>query len=382
MKPYLLFGGDTVINEQASRRNIEGTLLSHEVSEVIKNASEFIVNLEAPFTTCNNEIMKNGPNIKCDPSYIQVLKNIGVSAVCLANNHMMDFADEGLTETLDVCSKANIKSVGAGQNYQESSKPILFSLNNQNIAVLNIAENEFGGVTDTSSGINTLNLIDNIKKIREIKKECDVLILNLHAGIEYFALPRPELQKICHFFIEEGVDTIICHHTHVASAYEIYNGKPVFYGIGNFIFENKQSNQSWEEGYLVKIYVNKNSEINFELVPYNQNISESGVRLLKDEELINFQKQISQLNTCLATKEDYLAKWTAFCQSKEMYYMTLLFFPFIYKPLKLLLKIPFLNAIVNPKSRIALRLNLIRCESHSEVIKHVLSTSYNKFNNK
>lgn len=64
--------------------------------------------------------------------------------------------------------------------------------------------------------------------------------MSIHGGIEHLPLPPKHLREVCNFFISEGCDAVVCHHNHIA--YEYVDNKPIFYGLGNFVFDGDKNN--------------------------------------------------------------------------------------------------------------------------------------------
>src|SRR5690606_6997335 len=113
------------------------------------------------------------------------------------------------------------------------------------VAIIALAAYEFNQSEGNSAGSAPIDLIDNHKQIAQAKAKADIVIVTIHGGNEYFPYPRPKLRKMCRHFIELGADAIICHHPHTAGAYETHNGKPIFYSIGNLIFDDANPRPGW-----------------------------------------------------------------------------------------------------------------------------------------
>jgi len=378
LKPYILIGGDVVPCTLMEQRYTENNLFCSKLKDVIENTENFYVNLEAPLTDTKKNIFKSGPSLKSKPSMIDTIKGIGVTGVFLANNHIMDYGSEGLTDTIKACRENNITTVGADKNKELAQKPVYIDVGSKTVAIINIAENEFGSATPDQPGISTFDTFQNIRTLKETRKKCDILIVSLHAGLEYFPLPRPGLRDLCQFLIEEGADAIICHHTHITSAYEVINNKPIFYGVGNFIFNAKNKSPSWNQGFLVKIFIDDDDLLtpNFEIVPYSQDIEQAGVRALEMEELTIFHDNLENLNKTLKDESRYIKLWKDLCLKKSEEYMNTMYFPIKPCRLKILRLIPWLRKLIHPSYRRAIRLNLLRCESHMEVIKLIHENAY------
>lgn len=145
---------------------------------------------------------------------------------------------------------------------------------------MNVCEYEFSIAGKSSPGANPIDLIDLCSRIKKIRKDVNYIILIVHGGHEHYQLPSPRMKKLYHFFIDEGVDIVVNHHQHCYSGYELYNNKYIFYGLGNFCFDNKKKRDSiWNEGLLLELNLDK-TNTSFNLYPYEQCNKEAGVRLL------------------------------------------------------------------------------------------------------
>lgn len=79
-----------------------------------------------------------------------------------------------------------------------------------------------------------------------------------HGGVEHYNLPSPEIKQLHRFFIEAGADAVVNHHQHCFSGYEVYKSRPIFYGIGNFLFDDARKIDSpWNYVYIVELRLNK-----------------------------------------------------------------------------------------------------------------------------
>ena len=132
-----LITGDLVINHPYNTSNIDQNII-----DLFERSNLNIVNLEAPVTTSTSKIIKTGTHLKSDKeSTLQVLKTLDVDVVTLANNHVLDYDEQGVAETLEFCKENNIKTVGAGMNLKEASQTLYIDSDEGKIAIVNFAEN-------------------------------------------------------------------------------------------------------------------------------------------------------------------------------------------------------------------------------------------------
>lgn len=208
-----------------------------------ENNYQVILNLEGPIIKdAHEKIKKRGPNLSQSDMAIEVLKQLNVIGVCLANNHIMDYGDDGLKETINVLNENNILHTGAGDDLTNASKPMIIQDGEEIYEVYNFgwyleetvyATNNTAGCSprEESHILNCIIERNNYKKIAI-----------MHWGFEYNYLPMPYDIDLAHKMIDYGYDIIIGHHPHVNQPKELYNKKPVFYSIGNFYMGTRRKN--------------------------------------------------------------------------------------------------------------------------------------------
>lgn len=344
-----------------------------DLSEVIKTSDVAITNLEIPVTKHDKKILKSGPNLKVGLTAISALKDVGINLVTLANNHILDYGEKGLTDTINLCKKMDLDYVGAGMNLKEARKIYSKEINSKKIGIVNFAENEFGSADVNSGGANPVNPISNYNDIKETKKFHDYVVVIAHGGREHYQLPTPKQRERYRFYIDCGADIVVGHHTHCYSGYEIYNGKPIFYSLGNFIFDYKEKYQkgNWTEGYAVLFKIGEN-KTEFQLIPYYQGRKENpNLVLFSESERETFNKKIDKLNSIIADDILFYNAWDDYIKTQKKYYKGML-----------LIQNEYLRAatykgmlpdiIPHSKKHKLLLLNLLRCETHNEIMIEVL----------
>jgi hypothetical protein len=335
------------------------------VRVIVKSADFSLVNLESPITeTAFRPIPKCGPNLHCSPKAVDAIKYAGFTGVTLANNHIMDYGAEGLHKTLGCCSAAGFDVVGVGNNLSEAASILYLETDGKKLAVINCCEHEFSIATDTHPGSNPLNPIRQFHQIRETKANADYVMVIVHGGHEHFQLPSPRMQETYRFFIEAGADAVINHHQHCYSGYEVYNGKPIFYGLGNFCFDDRAlRNSTWNQGYMVKMdFYDEN--VGFTLYPYTQCNNVVAVNLLTAEERGIFDKRLSELNEIIGNESLLKEKVQGYyerCAKGELAILE----PYRGKVFSKLYDLGLLPRFVNGE-KLSSMLNHIYCESHRD----------------
>lgn len=333
-----------------------------------------VVNFECPVTNSNIRIDKTGPCIKTDNiNSLIALKYIGFDMLTLANNHIQDYSNQGVLDTLAHAREYKFDVVGAGKDINEASKPLIKEIDGVKVGFVNISENEFCAVTNDRAGAYTFNLIDNLSQIKELRLKVDKLILIYHGGREHYQLPTPKQRKRFRFFIENGVDAIVAHHTHCFSGFEYYRGKPIVYSLGNFIFDYKKKYQKgmWTEGMSVILSL-KDENFKVKFIPHFQGREEdSTLKILEGDVKDAFIKRIESLSLVIKSDNLFKEEWNKYLETQEAFYLSSIYVKNIY------LRFLFMKGLLPKKwlksKHNRLLLNLMRCESHHEISKEVLN---------
>lgn len=358
---------------------VEGLINKSNYSEIfcdflpiIKEADISVTNLECPLINGGKKIKKSGPNLKASKKSVNALTYAGFNLVTIANNHIMDYGDEGLFSTIESCKKSKIDIVGAGINFNEAKKPFYKIVNNLKIAFVNFCENEWSTTNADYPGANPLNPITNFNQIKEASLNADYVFVIVHGGHEYYQLPSPRMQQTYRFFIEAGADAVIGHHPHCFSGYEIYNDKPIFYSLGNFVFDwPKRRKSSWNTGYAVQFTIDRN-KINFTIYPYTQGEDDHnlGVKLIKGSAKNKFMSELAILNDKIIKTDLIEKEYNKYVSKLQRRYYSYLE-PYSNRYLAALYRRKLLPSLIS-KSKKRLLLNVIRCEAHRDIIMRTL----------
>ncbi len=197
-----------------------------------------LINLEAALTTSLNIVPKVF-NFKADPHKVQSLKEARIDVVNLANNHVLDYADEGLLETLTTLDHAGIQHVGAGRNSDEALAPVIKNVNGITIGILGCTDNEPTWLaTVDRPGVNYVDVGDLAllkKPIEQLRPLVDFLILSIHWGPNMRPRPSQRFRHFAHELIDCGVDLLHGHSAHIFQGIEEYKGKLILYDTGDFV---------------------------------------------------------------------------------------------------------------------------------------------------
>ncbi len=204
--------------------------------------------------------LKAGPCLKMNESSLDFLLRGNTDMwVTLSNNHVLDYGIEGLNDTISLLKQKNINYIGAGLNEKEAWREGVFNKDGERtVVVINFSEGEddssarlgVGGVAGYEVG-RVANLIVSNKKHNKI------VVVVFHGGRERVNLPPPYIQKMLRNFAELGADLIIGHHPHVPQPWELHEGVPIFYSIGNSLFDYGSKSSLEEKGLAIIFEKNK-----------------------------------------------------------------------------------------------------------------------------
>jgi poly-gamma-glutamate synthesis protein (capsule biosynthesis protein) len=214
------------------------------VSVLIKKGDVAVANLEYP-VTLEGEAFKNKQYVyRGEPESMRAIKMAGFDMLSIANNHIMDYGEKGLLSTIDNCRKNSLICCGAGADLEQSRKPGVLKKNGITYALLSYSmtyPNQYWATSKTA-GVTYGEKSAVEEDIRQIREKADVVMVSFHWGAELMESPREYQIRMAHFAIDSGADMVLGHHPHIPQGIEIYNGKPIFYSLGNFAFGSNSKN--------------------------------------------------------------------------------------------------------------------------------------------
>jgi len=213
------------------------------VRDLVERADIAIANFENPAPD-NPSFHRSGTVFSADPRLIDGLANAGIDYVSLANNHIRDAGGAGLLQTIKNVKKRGIEVSGAGKNLAAARTPAVLEAAGTTVAILGydtIAGSYHATATKIGSAPLTAAIVRaDVKAAR--RAGADVVIVFPHWGTEYDPTPFANQKRLARMAIDAGADMVIGNHAHWAAAMEIYEGKPIWYALGNFVFD-----QTWSE---------------------------------------------------------------------------------------------------------------------------------------
>ena len=242
-------------------------LFSDGIDSLFRQAQIVVGNLECPSTKINSPVQKLFI-FRSEPEWLGALKKHGITHLNLANNHAIDQGREGLMDTKRNIIEAGMTPIGAGANMDEASQPVLLASQPRNVWLvpsLRLALENYAYLPEKPcvSQEPMDSLLNRVHRLRKADSTA-VIIVSLHWGGEHTLKPVNSQRWDAHQLIRAGADVLVCHHTHTLQTIEEFQGKKIYYSIGNFIFDQKKPLNS--KACIVQLKVSDNS-VETETIP-------------------------------------------------------------------------------------------------------------------
>lgn len=376
----VIIGGDVCPTERDQSLFKEGNAagIFHDLLEEFTTADLAVVNLEFPLIEQPNPIRKTGPVLAAPSDCVKGLVSSHIKCVGLANNHILDHGAKGVDNTLRVCSRAGLLTFGAGLSRDEAGQILVVKVGNVRIGLLAIAEQEWSIATEHSPGANPLDPIHFVRTLQKSRGTYDFLIVLLHSGIEHYPFPTPRQMETSRFIIEQGARLVICQHSHCAGCYETYQNGHIIYGQGNLLFDSPDRDQSWHEGFLVRLVINDDLSCEWEPIPYAQSEVEAGAFRMPPERQRTFLDMLSKRSLAIEEPGRVEAEWDKYCAERHHYFMSCMLGH--NRLLRRLNRDSGAVARLYPQERFMLMTNILRCAIHRETALTVLRHQLGQMN--
>jgi len=217
-----------------------------DVLPLVRGADGVFVNLESPITAATQRWSDTWKffHFRADPDTIRILQTAKVRFVCLANNHILDYGEPGLVDTLAALDRAGIVHAGAGRNPHDAAAGKSLQVGDLKIGVLAATDSlqEYAAAA-SRPGTNNIEFrgdgpgLDWVERsVRQLRQAgAALIVLSLHWGFNLRLRPSAEFRRFAHGAIERGVDVIHGHSAHVVQAIERHGRGLILYDTGNFI---------------------------------------------------------------------------------------------------------------------------------------------------
>lgn len=265
----MVFSGDILLSSYVLNNyesNGMSGVLSEELLGEMQGADLTMVNEEFPFSNRGTKASDKQFTFRVDPSYVKILQEMGIDVAAVANNHALDYGKDALSDTFQTLDGAGIAYVGAGDSKERAAQPYVAQLGGKTIGFLaasRVIPEVSWNIDNSQPGmLCTYDSAALCAAIRKAKESCDYVVVYVHWGIERENIPQYYQRQLGKAYIDAGADLVIGSHPHVLQGIEYYNGKPIVYSLGNYIF-----NQEISSTVLLKATVTPENETSLQLIP-------------------------------------------------------------------------------------------------------------------
>ena len=234
----LIAVGDIMLARRVGEQIVErGPFFPFQhIAPVLQEGDICFGNLESPLSQRGTPRQtRDSPVFRGPPEAANGLREAGFAVVSLANNHIFDYGEAAFRETLKVLKAVGLTPIGAGMNLQAALAPVILEVRGTRLAFLafcnaNVATAESPGTAPLESDIVC-------EAIRQVHSQVDWVVTSFHQGLEYSDYPTSETITLAHQMVAAGADVVLGHHPHVLQGIEQYAGGLIAYSLGNFVFD-------------------------------------------------------------------------------------------------------------------------------------------------
>lgn len=296
-------------------------VLLRDIKPTLDTADFRLANLECVLcdSSIGAPITKSGPNLLGDPKNFAFFKEAGIDCAILANNHFGDYGPDAARATIGLIEENGIDYVGGGENIEEAYKAWYAEKNGLKVAFIAVCENEFGGATESTCGSAVFSMKKLRDRVIEEKAVADFVVVLFHGGHEHNPIPAPETIDRYRLIVDIGADAVIAGHTHCMQGFEIYEGHPIVYSMGNFFFfktpnmlNSEEAMRSWNHGYMTELTFTKGEKIALKVIPYELRDNGRWLHLLDGEEkerILSYLDRLSSVISDPSLTQRYFDAW-------------------------------------------------------------------------
>ncbi len=235
------------------------------IAPTLREADIAFANLETPLS---DDGRWSGA-FRTPEAFADGLRWAGIDVVSTANNHALDAEGEGLLDTKAALWRAGVGAMGTGRNLEDARRPFIIERKGITLAFLGYAmfvnDGPSAFAQPDRAGVAPLDPFIIKEDIRRVRDQVDYVVLSFHWSIENSQDTHPKAREFAHDMIDAGADIILGHHPHVPRGVETYQGKAIFYSLGNFIFGHNHT--YWMDNYLARLTLTPERITKVELLP-------------------------------------------------------------------------------------------------------------------
>jgi len=243
VRTRLILGGDVMLSRhvaRVARAHRDPSSPLRDLAPLFQEANIAFVNLESPFSD-RGAVVEHGMIFKAEPEMIAALELAGIDVVSTANNHARDQGSRGVEFTLDWLQRHQIAAAGTGKSAEEAHAGVVIERNGLRFGFLAYTYDQSNGNhADMDDRVAVMDIPRMRDDVAQLAKRCDVIIVSMHAGVEYSPKSNPQQVAFAHAAIDAGAKVVVGHHPHVTQPWERYGEGVIFYSLGNLVFDQFQ----------------------------------------------------------------------------------------------------------------------------------------------
>lgn len=305
-RPTMIFCGDILID--GSVKNVverEGLdiIFRPEYRGPFRNADIAMADLEMPVSTRGAPMLDKEYNFRGDPSSLDLLEDMGIDIVTVANNHTMDYGREAFTDTLDLLDERGIKYVGGGRDKNEAERWVTLKAGDYSVAFLAatrvISSASWYAAKNQPGVFGTYDPSVLNAQIALAKQEADYVVVYAHWGVEKNSVPEDYQRDMARGYVNAGADLVVACHPHVLQSLEFYKGTLIAYSLGNFIFTDSQKDTA-----ALEVTINEDGGLSARLRPF-EIVDRRTAPMTNPNKLENLRKHLNEISFGVTIGEDF-----------------------------------------------------------------------------
>jgi hypothetical protein len=224
-------------------------------------------------------------------------------------------------------------------------------------------------------GVNPFDIISALESIREARKNARHVLFILHGGLGYMRYPSPESVRTLRYLAEQGLTAIVRHHSHSVQGYERWKGVPIYYSLGNFIFNwhGRVLEESWYEGIMVRLQIDENNNCSHAALPLEQPRTEPGVRMLQGTRKDDYLVRLAEWSAVLSDEKTLSKMWSESLRTRNASYLGLLTGSNRFT-MRIVRRLGLLRILGPNRAKRLILQNLMRCDAHREALLDLLDS--------
>lgn len=215
-----------------------------ETRQILLNSDICFANLESPLTEGGTRVSDKKFTFKMPPESLDALIHAGFNLFSLANNHILDYGEEGLNSTLQLLRSKKVNFAGAGENLKAARRPAILEARGIKVGFLayslTFPTDFYASPSKPGTVFGHLKFLK--KDLKSLRKKVDLIIVSFHWGGALMKYPKDYQIELAHQAIQSGADLVFGHHPHVVQGIERYRKGIIFYSLGNFVFGSYSKN--------------------------------------------------------------------------------------------------------------------------------------------